>query len=289
LGTLQRRDAPVSHLCHLSRGRRIEYLKIGHGERELVFLHGFGASPLLLLRVIRVMASWLGLTVYAFYLPNHGRSSDTTRFDPAVDMLAEAARFLGLAGLWWVGHSIGGFMAAAMRVRHPELVANALAIDPPWGGRHDVRPLRWTYALPRLTYLYVEALVLVMFTALPSSLLSGHGRDFALAQRDLALHPPRLSKAFQVLLDAPCLKEELNSPEHRDHVYAIFHRRDWVVGAPMDYVPHVYILPCGVHNFVVSGGTRCLRMTLPVIAEILGVPPISTVSTRRRPLWLRTH
>lgn len=105
----------------------------------LVLLHGFTGSS----------ASWSSLSrelvarhrVVAIDIIGHGASAaptDPSRYDfeQAVLDLAEATARLGIARAAWLGYSMGGRLALAMAVRHPERVS-ALILESATAGIQD--------------------------------------------------------------------------------------------------------------------------------------------------------
>ena len=112
-------------------GRRLRYLAQGEGPgTPVVLLHGFGGD----------LNNWLfnseklaeGRTAYALDLPGHGESAkDVGRGD--LDSFAETlGGFLDAVGVeraHLVGHSMGGAVALAYAIAHPERVASLTLID----------------------------------------------------------------------------------------------------------------------------------------------------------------
>lgn len=110
-------------------------LRAGRGDTTLVFIHGYGESlmswRLILDRFTR------GYRVMALDLPGYGLSEKP---DVAYD-LAFYRRWLGavVAGettgpVVVVGHSMGGELAVALALDHPDRVVAAVLLDPAGGG-----------------------------------------------------------------------------------------------------------------------------------------------------------
>jgi 3-oxoadipate enol-lactonase len=72
-----------------------------------------------------------GVTVYAPDLPGHGRDprGDPGTVESMADGVAELLRELGLTGVTLIGMSLGGSVAQAVTIRHPELVARLGLVD----------------------------------------------------------------------------------------------------------------------------------------------------------------
>jgi pimeloyl-ACP methyl ester carboxylesterase len=116
-------------------GLRVRALRAGHGDTTLVFLHGYGESllawRLLLDRFTR------HYRVLAIDLPGFGLSDrptgayDLTSYTRWLDaLLREQTRGAVIV----VGHSMGGELAAAMALEHPERIVAAVLIAPAGDG-----------------------------------------------------------------------------------------------------------------------------------------------------------
>ncbi len=116
---------------------RIGYMVFGNGADKLVFVHGLKGTPYLM-QFLPVLAAKLGATIYAFYVPGHGPSTPTRSFAEATEWLAQAARELGLIGVPWIGHSLGGLLATYVADRYPDLVSHLGTMGMPT--QHPKRP-----------------------------------------------------------------------------------------------------------------------------------------------------
>jgi pimeloyl-ACP methyl ester carboxylesterase len=100
----------------------------------ILFVHGLGCdSTDWLSQLARFRAT---RRVIAIDLRGHGRSSvPEGPYDPPtfVADLAAVLGHLGVDSCVVVGHSLGGLIAAALAIEHPERVGAVIAIDPPWG------------------------------------------------------------------------------------------------------------------------------------------------------------
>lgn len=110
-------------------GRRIRYLRQGDGGVPLVLVHGFGAD--LTTWLFNHAALGAGRAAYALDLPGHGGSTkDVGAGD--LDLFAGVlAGFLAATGLGRVhvaGHSMGGAVAIATALAHPDRVASLTLI-----------------------------------------------------------------------------------------------------------------------------------------------------------------
>jgi pyruvate dehydrogenase E2 component (dihydrolipoamide acetyltransferase) len=111
-------------------GRRLRVLELGDSDAvPVVFVHGFGGD----------LNSWMFLQpgladsrrTVALDLPGHGGSVKEVGAgdaDALAAAVADAIAALGLAKVHFVGHSMGGAIAATMAQRHPERVASLTLI-----------------------------------------------------------------------------------------------------------------------------------------------------------------
>ena len=112
-------------------GRRLRHLAQGDGPgTPVVLLHGFGGD----------LNNWLfnseklaeGRTAYALDLLGHGESvKDVGRgnLDSFVETLGGFLDAVGVERAHLVGHSMGGAVALAYAIEHPERVASLTLID----------------------------------------------------------------------------------------------------------------------------------------------------------------
>jgi pyruvate dehydrogenase E2 component (dihydrolipoamide acetyltransferase) len=110
-------------------GRRIQYLKMGEGEDPLVLIPGFGGD--INIFVFNQEALSAERAVYALDMPGHGGSEkDVGEGD--LDFFARVvAGFLdemGIEKAHLAGHSMGGAIAGAFALAHPERVASLTLI-----------------------------------------------------------------------------------------------------------------------------------------------------------------
>jgi pyruvate dehydrogenase E2 component (dihydrolipoamide acetyltransferase) len=113
-------------------GRRLRYLELGAGDGvPVVLLHGFGAD----------LNSWMftqpalaeGRRAVALDLPGHGGSwkdVGSGNADTFVDTVDGALAALGIERAHFVGHSMGGAIAALVAARNPARVASLTLIAP---------------------------------------------------------------------------------------------------------------------------------------------------------------
>ncbi|MFO0576396.1 MAG: alpha/beta hydrolase [Polyangia bacterium] len=128
---LQARRAGMSARSVSLRGYRIPYYQGGAGP-PLVLLHGFADDKMAFLQAAR----WLceRYTVYLPELAGHGETAhDPERkygVSAQVQVLHELTEALGLRALSLGGNSLGGHVAAAFALAHPDVVQRLLLLDP---------------------------------------------------------------------------------------------------------------------------------------------------------------
>jgi pyruvate dehydrogenase E2 component (dihydrolipoamide acetyltransferase) len=111
-------------------GKGIQYLKVGEGEGDpLVLLHGFGGD--INIWVFNQEALAATRTVYALDLPGHGHSTKDVGegdLDSFVTVVADFFEAMGIEKAHLVGHSMGGAIAGAFVLAHPDKVASVTLI-----------------------------------------------------------------------------------------------------------------------------------------------------------------
>jgi pyruvate dehydrogenase E2 component (dihydrolipoamide acetyltransferase) len=118
-------------------GRRLRYFEIGDGPADpVILIHGFGGDLNSWMFVQPALAE--ARRVVALDLPGHGGSvKEVGSGDP--DSFAEtveaALTSLDIARAHFVGHSMGGAIAALVALRSPQRAASLTLIAPPGLGR----------------------------------------------------------------------------------------------------------------------------------------------------------
>ena len=111
-------------------GRRLRYLELGEGDGIPVLLvHGFGADLNTWMFTQPALAA--GRRVVALDLPGHGGSAKEVGGGDAeglTDAVEGALGALGIEQVHFVGHSMGGAIAALAALRQPERVASLTLI-----------------------------------------------------------------------------------------------------------------------------------------------------------------
>ena len=112
-------SAPVQPALHVTR--------LGDSGPVVAFCHGLFGQGKNWTQVAKDLSS--DHRVLLVDMPNHGRSPWTETFDylDLADQVAEALR--DDAPLALVGHSMGGKIAMALALRHPELVERLVVVD----------------------------------------------------------------------------------------------------------------------------------------------------------------
>ena len=122
-------DAPVLREIEIG-GRRLRYLDIGSGDGPpVVLIHGFGGDLNTWMFTQPVLAE--GRRAIALDLPGHGGSVKAVGAgDPETltDAVQAALAALDIGRAHFVGHSMGGAIAALLALRRPECAASLTLI-----------------------------------------------------------------------------------------------------------------------------------------------------------------
>lgn len=133
---------------------RIWTIKMNTNSRKtpLVMIHGFASGVGLWIKNLDALSS--NCPLYAFDLLGFGKSSRPTFSKDALEAeyqfvcSIEAWRQrLGLQRFFLLGHSLGGFIAAAYAIKYPEHVAHLILCDP-WGFPERPISVSHRYHLP---------------------------------------------------------------------------------------------------------------------------------------------
>jgi pyruvate dehydrogenase E2 component (dihydrolipoamide acetyltransferase) len=110
-------------------GRRVQYLKMGEGGTPLVFIPGFGGDINIFVFNQETLAE--NRAVYALDMPGHGGSSKDVGegdLDFFAGIVAGFLDEMGIEKAHIAGHSMGGVVAGAFALAHPERVASLILI-----------------------------------------------------------------------------------------------------------------------------------------------------------------
>ena len=138
---------------------RVHYKELGSGERNLLLLHGFGASEFSWREVMADLAQ--GARVVAFDRPafglterplreNWGTAADWDAHNPyslqaQVDLTIGLLDQLGMERAVLVGNSAGGTVAMLTALQHPERVEALVLLDPAVYAGERGGGLRWLF------------------------------------------------------------------------------------------------------------------------------------------------
>ena len=124
---------------------------LGGGDRSpLIFLHGFGAGAFVWEPMQAAFAD--ERPTLAYWLPGHGRSSDADGTGSAGHMaraITHDLRRRGIGRAHFVGHSMGGAVAAKIALGDPHLAASLTLLAPGGFGPEMNHRLLGRYALAR--------------------------------------------------------------------------------------------------------------------------------------------
>ncbi len=112
-------------------GKSLQYLEMGEGESApLILLHGFGGDINIWVFNQEPLAA--ERKVYALDLPGHGGSTKEVGdgdLDSLVRAVSDFMDAMGVEKAHLAGHSMGGSVAGAFALAHPERTASAILID----------------------------------------------------------------------------------------------------------------------------------------------------------------
>ena len=116
-------------------GATVYFARAGYGE-PVVLLHGLGEAGLVWHRNVGPLAE--RFSVYAPDLWGHGRSDNAGRYDflTGVRLVTGFLDALDIESAHLVGNSLGGYIAAATAIEHPERVRSLTLEDAAGLGRH---------------------------------------------------------------------------------------------------------------------------------------------------------
>lgn len=116
------------------RGVQFHYQRLGTGAQRVVFLHGLIWDNLSSWYFTAGMAVAQEAEVLLYDLRGHGKSGRPATGYTLDDMIADLSSILDATGfgdrpLHLVGNSVGGLLAIAFAVAHPERVASLILVD----------------------------------------------------------------------------------------------------------------------------------------------------------------
>jgi pyruvate dehydrogenase E2 component (dihydrolipoamide acetyltransferase) len=114
-----------------TKAGRINYLAMGEGGDPVIFIHGYGGD----------LNNWMfnqeeissSHATYAIDLPGHGGSTKDVGAGDPPSLMAAVLAFMDKKDIrraHLVGHSLGGGLALALAIEHPDRVASVTAVAP---------------------------------------------------------------------------------------------------------------------------------------------------------------
>ncbi|MBP9821474.1 MAG: alpha/beta hydrolase [Candidatus Pacebacteria bacterium] len=113
----------------LVRENILKYEQIGHGDKNLLILHGWGRS---LGEWVPVAHSLTGYTITILDLPGFGGSSDVMESMDTyayAEIVLEFMKKLELSPCVILGHSFGGRIATILASQYPDVVSKIILVD----------------------------------------------------------------------------------------------------------------------------------------------------------------
>ena len=134
-------------------GARVSYVDMGQGDQTILLIHGLAAQWRVWLANLPAIAA--RHRVLAVDLPGFGDSAmplERVSIEGFAEVLDRLCDQLGLSSVVAVGNSMGGFVAAELALRRPELVERLVLVDaagimPTRRERSHARPFLWAGAL----------------------------------------------------------------------------------------------------------------------------------------------
>ncbi len=126
----------AEEMVNLSEGQ-VRYFKMGSGP-PLILIHGLGSASINWFKNIVALSK--SHSVYAIDLPGHGKtykSISKKPLDQAVSFIIEFMDFMNIHEASIVGNSMGGLLALAMTLKHPDRVSK-LVLEGSAGFRNDI-------------------------------------------------------------------------------------------------------------------------------------------------------
>lgn len=149
------------------------------GVPVLALVHGFADTAATWDPLVAALGD--DATVHRWDLPGHGaRSSEPDRLsrDEAVTEIAERLRVVGVP-VHLVGHSLGGYLALTLAIRHPELVSSLSLIASGPGFRDPDARAGWNRYMDRIAAKSAVPAATAGLGHQPDSFVMDHVREIA--------------------------------------------------------------------------------------------------------------
>ena len=223
---------------------------------RIVFLHGLGGSPELMMLLLEHLAITHDATILAPHLPCHGHTSDVASYPEFIDRIAEWFDRFELSGVPVIGHSLGALTLVHLASIRPDLVSGGVCLALP-----TKRPATQIKYQALMATLAAD----VSFTtsvALTAAILRRRGRLLSSALIKNTLQGCRLQALSKLLQDIA--DPEINLCDLAMPMQYLFGGADIAIRPPRPEL--------GIHPVVLAGQPHCfplLRTAWPAISVAL--------------------
>lgn len=111
-----------------ARGRRIHVLRHGHGPIGVLLVHGWGSNPWVWEQYLRSLDPTTHTGVAVDFFGESDAPWDGYNVSSFADELRDVIEALGIGGVIYVGHSLGGIIGQLFALRYPELLRGLVLV-----------------------------------------------------------------------------------------------------------------------------------------------------------------